>query len=329
MDQRDSENPSSPSPVSLLLSRSSPGSRLCDKIFHPQLSRLRRKTKNVRWPSTAATRPSSFTPMPRWQFPISPSFTLCTPAEASQWWTPPPSTMKPTPREWCLSQVSVTSCVEMQSTARCYTLHEAGDSDRIVLAAVRPSALSFTFLSLCAVRDKSEGGSPGSGQVSYLTSSVSHMTLPPVCHVCHVISWCLISLSCGRVLTRTQCSYSMEWHYDWEMVHFRQAFYKKRLRRLGHLCRILLQEDLDHLVRVLRGHPRGAERGDHQGGDSLRAAGWGSLRENNSTGDIRMITTAEHVTNIHIFHFSQEKTQRTKHLNKIISYQIVTKNTLK
>ena len=42
-----------------------------------------------------------------------------------------------------------------------------------------------------------------------------------------------------------------------------------------------------------------------------------------------MIITAEHVTNIHIFHFSQEKTQRTKHLNKIISYQIVTKNTLK
>ena len=99
VDQRDSENPLSPSLVSPLLSRSSPGSRLCDKIFHPQLSRLRRKTKNVRWPSTAATRPSSFTPMPRWQFPISPSFTLCTPVEASQSWMPPPSTMKPTPRE--------------------------------------------------------------------------------------------------------------------------------------------------------------------------------------------------------------------------------------
>ena len=42
----------------------------------------------------------------------------------------------------------------LQSTAA--TLHEAGGRFRpsIVRAAVRPSALSFTFLSLCAVRDR-------------------------------------------------------------------------------------------------------------------------------------------------------------------------------
>ena len=77
-----------------------------------------------------------------------------------------------------------------QSTVRCHVTrggrfrpHGAGSSETFCLE------FHFSF-TLCSER-QSEGGSPGSGQVSYLTSSVSHMTpvsLSLLCHVCHVIS---------------------------------------------------------------------------------------------------------------------------------------------